>query len=641
MGKPFTQEIDQLSATCEWVFLQEIKELQRLMQRWTDGPLIVVGSGGSYSAAFAWASFHRSKYGQPSFASTTLGLADFAATLKHCRILLLSAEGKNNDILNAAKLARSADIPCAAVSLSTNNPLTQFAKSDSSMYSFVFSMNWEKDGYLATNTLCATVLLAARVYFDTKYNNIAHLVSQENFLLVRNSFQNHPTLEKAHSQGVILLHGPASALFALDLESKLAEAALASCEVVDFRQFAHGRHLQLTLEADKIPVVVAAFTGDEEALAKATLSLFPPAVMYIEIPIQGITVADHFLSSLFYALLATEAIAHNINVDPGQPHVPEFGRKIYALNSMAYQTTLPQSSLLETAIRRKTNGIKVSGSDHTLLLSAATAYQERLANSRVKALVCDFDGTLCHVHQRFSGMNPEVTRSLIALLDKGSHLGIATGRGQEVIAKIREMIPSALWPQIWIGLYSGALIMRLDADIPKPAPNPTLDAALTWLKSSSLRYAIIDEGKCKFRGGQLSLRVEDHVTANRIAAALAAWIIDTNHVGWRVFSSGHSVDLLDEKTSKINVITHLSTELRIDPITQILRIGDAGEAGGNDFELLRDSLSLSADRVSDSLTCCWNFAPTGVRQAAATQFYLQAMTHAQNGIRIALPNNQE
>ncbi len=66
------------------------------------------------------------------------------------------------------------------------------------------------------------------------------------------------------------------------------------------------------------------------------------------------------------------------------------------------------------------------------------------------------------------------------------------------------------------------------------------------------------------------------------------------------------------------------------PNTEILRIGDAGQIGGNDFELLRDSCSLSADRVSDSLSCCWNFAPSGVRQVDATFFYLKLIT-VENG----------
>lgn len=77
MGKPFAAEIDITPFTFEWAYNLPVKQLERLVTRWSDGPLIVVGSGGSYSAANAWACFHRSALGTSSFASTPLQLANY------------------------------------------------------------------------------------------------------------------------------------------------------------------------------------------------------------------------------------------------------------------------------------------------------------------------------------------------------------------------------------------------------------------------------------------------------------------------------------------------------------------------------------------------------------------------------------
>jgi len=207
VGKPFEQEINRLSQTCVWAFDQSVDELRRLMTRWTDGPLIVVGSGGSYSAAAAWATFHRQAFGQPSFACTPLGLSDALSTLKQCRVLLLSAEGKNNDVLNAAKLSASHDVPCAAITLTIENPLVNFGKQRKSLYTFSYEMDWEKDGYLATNTLFAIVLLAARCYFDVAHTENSEMVSSEAIATRRRELVNNPFLRNIRKSGALVVHG--------------------------------------------------------------------------------------------------------------------------------------------------------------------------------------------------------------------------------------------------------------------------------------------------------------------------------------------------------------------------------------------------------------------------------------------------
>ena len=58
--------------------------------------------------------------------------------------------------------------------------------------------------------------------------------------------------------------------------------------------------------------------------------------------------------------------------------------------------------------------------------------------------------------------------------------------------------------------------------------------------------------------------------------------------------------------------------------TNILAIGDQGQYGGNDFEMLNIPQSLSVDKVSSSLQTCWNLSPAGLSGANATLALLRS-----------------
>jgi len=623
VGKPFVQEVERLALTVRWALSMKVDQLALLLSRWADGTLIFVGSGGSYSAATICSRFHRSVHGQPSYACTPLGLNELLNSLNNCRVVLLSAEGRNNDILNSALLARASDIPCAAITLTDVNPLTRFADQECSLHAFSYNMDWGKDGYLATNTLLAMVMIVAKAYFKVTFDELAPLVTDIYLDQMRKKLEQRRDLNEISKRGVVLLHGADSELFAVDLESKLAESALARCEVVDYRQFAHGRHLQFSRNDVATPFVIAAFTAAEAPLANAMMALFPPSVRCLTFEVEGETEPARALTSLVGSILFTEAAGIAAEIDPGQPDVPDFGRKIYSQNSADYLPFFLNENLLDIAVKRKAKSRDLSHKASKALHKAARTYIKRIEKSTFKALICDFDGTLCHAHQRFDGVHPKIAKRLVELLNDGLQLGIASGRGDSVFTELRRIVPEPLWPQVWVGLYSGSVITRLDKSFKKPKINPDLKRAEHWLNTTALRYFI--KASASRRGGQMSFRVQDHTIAARITSAFNHRASDTGHPEWRAFSSGHSIDLLDGSTSKMNVVAYVAAVLKINPETEILRIGDAGHAGGNDYELMQSSLSLSAEHVSESLTCCWNFSPAGVRQADSTHFYLQSM----------------
>lgn len=636
LGKPYSEELDAFAATYTWAGQQDVARLAHFLTRWSGDHAVVVGSGGSFSAAVVVALFRELAHHSQTAAVTPL---DFGCLLQRLspRAFLLSAEGKNRDILAAARAAEFADLASAALTLTRSNPLLELARDSNALRAFSFQMDWVKDGYLATNSLLATVLLLYRAFFGDRdfQHGVAPLLDQKRLTARRAYFSQLPGLEEAKRRGLLVLHSARAKAFAVDLESKLAESALATVQVTDLRQFAHGRHLQLVLRTPA-PFVLLVSSTEERSLAVATAAHLPQPELSWQLELDGQSDQDVAIAGLLDAMFLTEALSRNASHDPGQPHVPEFGRAIHAIDSAALVgSNRKETSQVELAARRKTavGGHHVSAPHHEVL-SAARAYAARLTSARIKAIVCDFDGTLCRAENRFDGMDPAHVEQISSLLRQGLTLAIATGRGGSLHDSLRSSFDSALHGSITVGYYSGSVIAPLDLAFYQPAANPEFEALWDWLKASSYGQLCKPLNELA-RGGQLSMRLGSAHQSATLHAAIRTWLDRSGRRDWRVFCSGHSIDVLDANTSKRLVVSHVAEQLGLDPLTQILRLGDSGHEQGNDFELLGEGLSLSCERVSFGLDSCWNFGAAGNNQAEVTMAYLRGLVRTDDAFRLS------
>lgn len=633
MGKPYSAELDDFARTFQWAGQQPVDQLRRFLSRWSGEHVAVVGSGGSYSAALVVALFREIVHHSPTSAVTPI---EFGAMLRRLspRALLLSAEGKNRDILAAARAARTADLSSAALTLTTSNPLLEFAAEHASLRAFAFQMNWGKDGYLATNSLLATGMLAYRAFFGHSefIAQIGPLFHSQRLSDRRDYFRSWAGLERARQSGLLVLFSAQAKPFAMDLESKFAEAALAHVQLADLRQFAHGRHLQLATEA---PMAVILVTSAEEApLAVATAQLLPPTVQQWTIELDGQSEQDTAIAGLIDAMFVTDAFAQAAGFDPGQPEVPEFGRAIHAIDSASLQSSPKVQSRFELAARRKEG----SQGRHERpakpnVVTAAADYADALTRAELKAIVCDFDGTLCRAENRFDPMAAEHVEQVSSLLRQGMVLAIATGRGDSLYSDLRKSFDPELHGAITVGYYSGSLIARLDEGFDQPPANAAFQDLWDWLQQS------VYHQHCKplsdlARGGQFSIRLDSAHECARLLAAIQHWLERNCLRDWRAFSSGHSIDILDADTSKRKVVAYVAAACQIDPYTEILRLGDAGHEGGNDYELLSEGLSLSCERVSVDLGTCWNFGASGSNQVDVTSAYLRGLSRHGDAFRL-------
>src|SRR5262249_31299692 len=90
----------------------------------------------------------------------------------------------------------------------------------------------------------------------------------------------------------------------------------------------------------------------------------------------------------------------------------------------------------------------------------------------------------------------------------------------------------------------------------------------------------------------------------------------------KVVASAHSIDIITASTTKRAVLDVIRDRCS----GAVLAIGDQGQVGGNDFELLASiRTTLSVDRCSADPTRCWNLDDKGHRGPNVLVRYLKAL----------------
>ncbi|MGQ0501546.1 MAG: HAD hydrolase family protein [Panacagrimonas sp.] len=583
MGKPYSKELDQFPETAAWAADQDVKSLERYFDRWTGDHVAIIGSGGSYSAAVAVAVLRELATASPTNAVTPLQFASLSRRLPDTHAFLLSAEGKNRDILYSAKQAIAADHDVGALTLTTSSPLLELSVQTRAMRVFALQMPWTKDGYLATNSLLATVLLFYKAFCgEGAIRSLTATMLDRDVITARRVAIGQlsvPAIEP--NDGVLILHGEGARTFAIDLESKISEAALSVASVVDLRQFAHGRHLQLSTGRLR-PFVIVAFGPSEQQLAEATIQLFPKGTRIAKVALASNDPAVSVVEGILEASYFMELLAKTVPYDVGDPPVGPLGRALHGIDPELLTDSVTPLDHRTVGSRRKAPASKSDSAAMSRALSAGEAYVQRLENARLKAIVCDFDGTLCRAENRYGGIDSQVLKRLLELCELGMIVAIASGRGDSLHENLSKVVPKHLQERMLIGLYSGSYILRLSDDYQKPKPNPAFQTLFDWMEGTA--YGCPDKPWEKVKGGQFSLRVTSPREAKRLYAGIAAWLRQTQRYDWRVYRSGHSVDVLDSETSKLSVLSAVSREFGLDPEHDILCIGDCGHEEGNDYE---------------------------------------------------------
>jgi hypothetical protein len=323
-------------------------------------PLVCIGSGGSLTAAHFAALLHEHYTGRVAKAITPLEVISTPHNFRNVAALILSAGGRNPDALGVLKhIAEAEPTHLTTVCSRKKSPLAQLAGNYRYTSLIEFDVPSGKDGFLATNSLLAFLVLLSRAYttafsltprLPNTLEQLAHPQCIDTEFYTDLYQQCLPLWGK---ETLIVLYGPTARTTAIDLESKFTEAALGTTQLADYRNFAHGRHHWLAKHGATTGVI-ALVTSDDRGIAEKTLRHLPTdiPIVRLESRYKGEAAAiATFVSALHLVKFAGEARG----IDPGRPGVPAFGRKIYHMR--IYGTPASANSISATeiaAIERKT-----------------------------------------------------------------------------------------------------------------------------------------------------------------------------------------------------------------------------------------------------------------------------------------------
>ena len=629
MGKSYSQELEKIPDTYEWANKTPIENIIEFVKRSKKTPLYVIGSGGSFSATTFVSLLHQ-HIGIIARCLTPLEFLDYENIDNNCSVLIVTAGGNNTDILSVFDKAveikpKNIGIVCTSV----NNKLTKKASKIPNVLIHAVKLPTGKDGFLATNSLVATLIWLCRSYISVysllyKMPTLNELVylgkTKENFeedLRTKlNNFTNRDT--------IVYLYDNWGKTAAVDAESKLVEAGLVNVQLTDYRNFAHGRHNWLDKNKEKT-CLIALVNPNCEQLANKTLKLIPDYTPKIAIsanyegPIASI-------SLLIQILYVVKFFGETRDIDPGRPGVADFGRKIYHL-SIPKNSSNSFTDFEKLALRKKFGHCNMNDLETKTRIKHLQKFLKDISKVKFGAIVFDYDGTLCDSEHRLTHPSKEIEEKLIQLLENEIIIGVATGRGKSVREALQKIIPEKYWSKIFIGYYNCSDIGELGRKT-IPSRESTKDPNLLEIVKFLEKQKIISkENNVTFRLKQITLE-DIRFNASDLIHKIKS-IDPTKLKNIKIVESSHSIDLLSKEVSKLTLVNYIKNQ--ISNKFKILCIGDRGRWPGNDFELLSLPYSLSVDETSKEIDRCWDISMDRFGENAV-KYYLDNLIVKKNVI---------
>ena len=467
LGKPYRSELDGLSGTFDWALGQDLSAVTRTLRASLLRTILAIGSGGSMAAAEYLVILHTYLANRLSSAQTPLEFLHSKARMEEFSLWLLSAGGRNVDILRTVRKAIQAEpaqltIFCA----SHDSPLSKVAR-PFAIDVLEYEPPTGKDGFLATNSLACFLLMLARAYSDvtgaTFPESLPKLLEAASVgcsVLPAIRKRLVPLMVREHWVGV---DDPGCRSIATDMESRFSEAALGSVKATDLRNFAHGRHHWIAKRESSSAVIILSQPGTLE-LATRSLGLLPRSLPRIHLQFSGNTILAP-VGGIFLSMEIAAWAGEARNIDPGRPGVPEFGRRLYNLTTNSFFGAPPAASTKIVSRKAHVAATSLSVSEAASMWDVSLdTFREFLYRSLIRGIVFDYDGTLVEVQDRFNPPKQDITSELVRLLAVGVRIGVATGRGRSARRDLQRVIPKQYWSHILMGYHNGAELGFLEDD---------------------------------------------------------------------------------------------------------------------------------------------------------------------------------
>jgi hypothetical protein len=596
----FAQKLSTLVETVRLGASGPIHAMAAAMAQSAGRQVVSIGSGGSAIAAEYFARCRSTLTHGTTVVSTPMEYVLSREDQTDHDVWLFSAGASNPDAAGALQAALSSAAANIVLVTVNEGGLTavRAAQSDRSTVIAVPVAD-PKDGFLATHSLVAmvTCLLAASESL-ADHGRQADVVEQ-----LADAIETIPIADPAGgafrpSDTVLVLHDPLCRTVATLIETSLWETAIAPVQRVDFRNFAHGRHVWAARHPERTFIVAFTSAASREIWGSIRDAL-PVTVRSASFDLGH---SGRFRTALSIAegLEMVRVIGDIAGVDPGRPGHGAFAETIYGdpgLERLAHR--------LDPSVRHKLAAVALRDDpfcgDETAD-SARAKWKVSLSRARIGGIVLDYDGTVVATDVRLAPPAKEVILELTRLADAGLAIGFATGRGGSAGTALRAALPRRLHSSMIIGYYNGGHIRPLNVDIDhdRPEEDREISSVADWIEAQELLKA----GASLKRGSvQLSISHADLTSPATFRMSIESCPL-VKRGAVKVLSSHHSFDLIPMGTSKSAVTAMIRAAAPHG--AEVLAIGDSGEPGGNDAELLAQSPSISVDGVCGRLDGCWS-----------------------------------
>jgi len=626
----YDNEIQHFPATYHAAMCKDISSLQDAIVSASESSIIGVGSGGSFTVASLLCNLHEAYTGRVSRPATPLEVICNPTLSSSSPVFVISAEGKNPDVIEATKRARRHSARSVHVVVNRNKcPLIEVVDKLSGIKIHSHDLT-EKDGYLATNSLLLDALLFARAYseLNTANNNLPSEFSE---LRINNdqTFDDWNETAKLFVKECVargsltVVYSPLLKPIAVDLESKLSEAALLHTQFTDLRSYAHGRHLWLA-KRPKDCAILAITEPFIHSLWENMQAHFPNEVPTLAMRLPGATPRD-LIVGLIAQMYIISAIARELGCDPGKPPVPQFGRELYYLD---IQKFIPNPSEEDDAAENSKSRVLgaqwPSPRNCQVMQRAKKSFVETLEKQNFKAIIFDYDGTICRSQRTNTPPPKEILKHIEQLIHSGIIIGIASGRGGSIQECLKQSLPPEILEKIYLGLYNGGEICNA---VTAPKKSQEVSEFLSHTTRIIRRLQSIGVPITDIRTThpyQVSIRFREGLSIDHMWFVIADALHQAGLDSYHIVKSKHSIDILATGVTKSRLVAHVVQKCNIDPY-EILTIGDQGAWPGNDSALLEHRFSLSVDAPSRRLDRGWKIAPSHLSDVDATLWYLQCL----------------
>jgi len=279
-------------------------------------------------------------------------------------------------------------------------------------------------------------------------------------------------------------------------------------------------------------------------------SKFPSGIPTLTMPLSG---ADpvHLIAGLVAQMHPVAAVGRELGADPGRPEVPTYGREIHYAN---LQDVIPLP--LSAGPSEEQSKYEVLGAhwpsqrDHGTMRRAARAFADSTRAQRFKAVVFDYDGTLCSSQSKDGPPPPNVVEHLVRLMRGGIVVGIASGRGGSIQKCLSDVLPPDVLPKIRLGLYNGGWISSADAP---PIPREETSELLSHVTRIVVRLKSLGVPILTHRTThpyQVSVRFREGLATDSMWSVIADALRQAGLDLSTMVRSKHSVDILAHGVSK-------------------------------------------------------------------------------------------